>query len=203
MRNLVLLTFIAILGSAVVAQRPTFREQIAVAQADVTLSVFVDGPPVLVVDILKETDLVVRALIGQVEGHLSEDGREISTSYELLNPHVFFSATAATSSTPGETPPPLSLTVGGGAVRIDGFTATETYDNAPELSTGMEVIVLLHSHEGKYQIARGGIFGVRDSTIIPLVNMHGEQQKFSGMNADAFLAEVVTLRKQLQTTSPR
>jgi hypothetical protein len=53
MRNKVLLTFTVMLGSVVVAQRSTVREQIAVAQAGVTLTVSVDGPPFLFADILK------------------------------------------------------------------------------------------------------------------------------------------------------
>lgn len=63
MRNHVFVMFVVMLGSVVVAQRPTFRERIAVEQTDVALSVNVDGPRVVFEDILKATNLAVHRLL--------------------------------------------------------------------------------------------------------------------------------------------
>jgi hypothetical protein len=198
MRHQSFMISVVMLGSVLVAQSPSLRERVAEEQTDVDLTISVDGPPMVFANVLEDTILVVRAIVGQAVSHLSEDGRDIYTSYELLRPQVFFSATVAQASRPGVVPPRLSLRQRGGTVRIDRFNATVGYSDAAKLSPGMDVIVLLHPDGGQYRIAGGdGMFEVRDSRIVPLVGQGGEHQKFAGMNADAFLAELLTRLNRL------
>ena len=68
----------------------------------------------------------------------------------------------------------------------------------------MDVVLLLQSDKGKYSAAGGvGIFGVKDSVIVPLIDRGDEHLRFAGMKVEAFIADVVTLRKALQPRSPR
>src|SRR5688572_19187664 len=105
MRYHIIVTFVLILASRPIAQNPTLRELIAAQQTDVQLTVFTDSPAVMFANILRDTDLVVRATIGRAGSHLSKDDRDINTTYELLNPQIFYSATVATASRPGVVPP--------------------------------------------------------------------------------------------------
>jgi hypothetical protein len=187
--------FCLVVGTAAIAQDPTLRERVASAHENVQLHVSVDGPIVTTQQMLAETDVVVRGLLGPGVAHLSADERAIMTTYELVNPQVSFSKTTAQANRPGVVPRAISLTQPGGTVAIGEFTATVEYDDVPNLRSGMELIALLTDRQGQYFAARGiGLFEVHEARIVPIAKAR-ELRQFRGMAKDAFLEEVVRLRK--------
>ena len=199
MRGRSFVSFVLLLGTALAAQGPKLAERVAQERANVAVTINVDGPPLAFDRVLEKTDLVIRGVIGQAVPSLSDDGRDIYTTYQLVNSQVLFSANVQQLARPGM-PAPATLTQKGGSVIIDGFTASVGYDIVPELSLGMDVVALLHEDKGKYWPAADyGLFEVRNSLITPLVRRSGDHQRFAGMNADSFIAEVLALRKSLPT----
>ena len=98
-RRQVLTLFVLVSGTVVIAQRPTLREMVIEAQADVNVLVSANRPaPVPFARLLEITDHVVRATIGKSVSHLSEDGFDISTQFELTNQRVLFSANCYVST---------------------------------------------------------------------------------------------------------
>jgi hypothetical protein len=134
-------------------------------------------------------------------GQLSEDGTDISTTYQLVNPQVLFAANVQAVSRPGTAPPAITLKQRGGSVTIDGHVATVTYSDSAKLVTGMDVVLLLKGDEGDYRpAARLGIFAVQNSSIVPLVTQsEGDHMQFKGMNEKAFVSDVVARRQKLSS----
>jgi hypothetical protein len=189
------LLVVAALAVTAQAQVPTLRERVARERADISSTRNVEFPARSIAHVLKQTDLVVRGILGPPVAHLSADGHDIFTTYDLNAPQVLFSAKVAEVSRPGLSVTAIRLRQPGGRLQIDGFTATVRYDNAPSLSVGMDVVLLLRDDRGVYEAAGGaGIFQVRDDTIVPLGNHPADHRRFSGMRSDAFISEIVALR---------
>jgi hypothetical protein len=78
MRIQIVVACVLMLGVSAEAQRPTFREQVATSRSDVSVT---GSHPRFDFDrILRGTDVVVRAIVGQVQTYLSEDGADIFTT---------------------------------------------------------------------------------------------------------------------------
>jgi hypothetical protein len=199
MRTSAVIVFLFVAMSAN-AQGPTLPERIAAEHSSIAINVNVDGPTPTLERMLRETNMVVRATVGRAEGHLTPDGRDIYTTYELTSPRIAFSSTKAQMPRPGIIPPPLTLTQRGGTVSIGGYTATVHYDSGATLAPGMDIIGLLREDsEGHVPAASIGILQVRESAVVPLVRASGELQAFAGMNADSFVNEMVARRRHLQS----
>jgi len=176
------------------AQTLTLRERVARAHADVSINVNVDGSRVNFNRLIKETDLIVQAEIGDSTSLLSPDGKDIYTQYQLLSPRVLYSSPVDASAQPG-VPPPLVVTQSGGEVKIDGFTAKVLYDNTVILKPGTDVVLLLHRDNRTYRLAASvGAFEVWNSTIVPLAKSRGDHQKFDGMSVESFVQDVLARR---------
>ena len=122
------------------------------------------------VDLLRNTDLIVRGTVGEGRAYLSEDHLDVYTDYVLLNPAVLHGTVAGRSSNVPGLIPPLVVTQLGGAVQLGGVTFTQTEDGLPPLRPGMNCLLLLSRVGDKYHIA-GTFFGaleVRNEKVFPL-----------------------------------
>jgi hypothetical protein len=192
---------LALLGAQIFAlaqfQGPTLAERVATERTDVAVTINVDGPHSVFERTIGATDLVVRGQVGKATGHLTEDGRDIYTTYEILNPQVFFAARVQQLPWPGIAVP-LTFTQRGGTVEIAGHKASVSYDNVAKVRAGMEVILLLHERDGKnWPAGAGGIFEVQGSKVVPLSPQPGDHRKFDGVDANSFLSEVARKRREL------
>jgi hypothetical protein len=187
---------VLLLATTVVAQQPTLRELIAELHSDVALTVNVDGPPRVFADLLRATDRVVRAKIGNAVGRLTEDESDIVTTYELTGPQMLFSAKPPGLVRPGPSTEAFAFTQQGGTVLIDGFKATVRYDDTPKLTFGMDLVLLLKADKDTYRVVgQEGMFEVRESLIVPVGHGPGEHRSFAGMNVEKFVAEIVARRQ--------
>jgi hypothetical protein len=178
-------------------QGPTLAERVATEGTDIAMTINVDGPQSVFERTIGAADLVVRGQIGKATGHLTEDGRDIYTTYEILNPQVFFAAKVQQLPRPGIAVP-LTFTQRGGTVEIAGHKVTVTYDNVAKVRAGMEAILLLHERDGKnWPAGTGGIFEVQASKVVSISPRPGEHRRFDGVDANTFLSEVVGKRKKL------
>lgn len=183
----------------IVAQGPTLRERVARAGGDIEVTITGDGTVPTLSEVLVGTDIVVRASLGKSSASLSRDERNITTTYELSNQRILFSALPAQATRPGMIPRALTLTLPGGTVSIGAFTATVTYDDVPKLRPGMEVVALLRDVQGTFELAqRNGVFEIRDGRVVPLTRQASDGKKYEGVAADTFATQIVAMRKQLK-----
>jgi len=144
--------------------------------------------------------MVVRGKVGQAVARLSLDERDITTTYDILNPRILFSASPQTPTRPGEVQRTPTITVSGGTVRIGLYSATVTYDDAPKLKPGTEVIALLTDRKGELVPSNGvGLFEVRDGRIVPLAPARGEHQTVAGATAEEFVGNVTRSLNELRS----
>jgi len=189
-----------ILGGSAEAQRPTYRERVAAARSDVSVTVTGSHPRFDFDRILRGTDVVVRAIVGQAQTYLSKDGADIFTTHELLNPEVLFSVRPLPRVPPNEilAPMALALTQHGGTVPIEGFRATLLDSDTVALAFGMDVVLLLHEHDRKYWLSENyAVFQVLDAAIVPLGRVPDAPIQFSGMRADDFIGAILARRTQV------
>jgi hypothetical protein len=178
---------------------PTLVQRVEQLNENIEMVVRSDGPPVTLPQMLASTGIVVRGVIGEGVPQLTADGQSITTTYTITNPTVLFSATPTPVTAPGVTPRAVTITLPGGTLPVGRFSATIHYKNSPKVTGGMNVIALLQNREGKYVPAGGaGVFEVRQGRIAALSTRRGAHQQFSGMVADDFVSQIVTMRKNVQ-----
>jgi hypothetical protein len=185
-------------GMIVVIQELTLAERVAATQQDIMITVNADGPLPSVDEGLRDTDIIVRGVVGASEAHLSKDGRSIYTTHSLINARVAYSNRAQPVLPPGVTPKPFALTLPGGVVRIGNFSATIHFDVVPELKPGMEIIAFLKERDGAYGMAsRSVILQVRQSVIEVLSPRAGEYAELVGAAPEAALSTLVNRKTAL------
>jgi len=180
--------------------RPSLRERVAEEHADVNVTINADGPAPTFSQVRSGTHIVVRGKIGQGVARLSPDERDITTTYDILNPRILFSASPQKPTRPGEVERTPTITVSGGTVRIGSYSATVTYDDVPKLKQGSDVIALLTDQKGEFVPSnRVGLFEVRAGRIVPLAPERGEHQKFAGATAEEFVGNVTRSLNELRS----
>lgn len=180
------------------AQELTLVQRVEQLNESIEMVAISDGPDVTLPQMLASTGMVVRGIIGEGIPQLTPDGQSITTTYTITNPTVLFSATPQVTA-PGFTPRAVTITLPGGTLPVGRFSATIHYKNGPKLTRGMNVIALLQNREGKDVPAGGaGVFEVRQGRIAALSTRTGAHQQFSGMVADDFVSQIVTMRKNVQ-----
>ncbi len=76
---------------ALAAQELTIPERVA-RGATGRFSNIPSGKPPSVSDVLSRTDLIVRGIVGDSHGYLSDDLMEVDMDYELKNPVILYDA---------------------------------------------------------------------------------------------------------------
>jgi hypothetical protein len=203
MRTSIVIAIVVALGLSAAAQQQTLREQVNTLRRDVSITVTGSHLKFDFDRVLRGTDIVVRAIVGRAETYLSEDGTDIYTTHELINPDVQFAVKAPTTALPSNLRAPLAfaLTQRGGAISIDGFIASVKDADTVPLTYGMDVVVFLQEHAKRYWLSDSyAVFQVQDGAVVPLSRRSdGNNDSFAGMAVQTFLADVVSRRSQLAT----
>jgi len=176
----------------------TLAQRVEQANESIELVIIADGPAVTLSQMIASTDLVVRGVVGEGVAQFTPDGQSITTTSIITNPTILFSAMPPVMTAPGVVPRPLTITLPGGTVRVGQFFATVHYVEVTELKRGMSVIALLQDRGGKYIPAAGaGVFEVNQGRVANLFARRGGHHEFSGMTADEFVSQIVTMRKNV------
>jgi hypothetical protein len=179
-------------------QQPTLAQRVEQANGSIELVVIADGTAVTLSQMIASTDLIVRGVVGEGVAQFTPDGQSITTTYIITNPTILFSAMPPVVTAPGVVPRPLTITMPGGTVAVGQFFATVHYAEVTEVKRGMGVIALLQDRGGKYTPAAGaGVFEVNQGRVATLFARRGGHHEFSGMTADEFVSQIVTMRKNL------
>ena len=183
------------LGGIALAQGPTLRQRVELANDSVVVIIKSDSQPVTLNDILDQTDVIARGVVGASTSKLTPDESDVFTTFELAGPKVAFQANPPQLIRPGVVPRPVSVTVKGGTVTIGSHTVTVNYPDLPTLKPGMEIIALLSDRDSKYVPAAGqGLVAVRNGRVELLSHARPALQNFGGAVADEVLNQIATIR---------
>jgi hypothetical protein len=146
------------------------------------------GQPPTVDQLLRNADVVVRAVIGPARSHLTDDQREIQTDYSVSNPVILFSATRLASSN-------LLVVLQGGSVTINGLTFTSESEALPALKEGAEYLLILRHVGDAYEVSGPylGAFEIERGTVRVATRKQGFGREFDGAHAAALESKVAEI----------
>jgi hypothetical protein len=149
------------------------------------------GTPPTVVDVLRDTDLIVRGTLGKSHSYLSPDQREVLTDYDVLKPEFLFERQLPAAAQPG-VPRAVTLTLLGGSVSVGGFTYTFTDKAVQPLNTGTTCLLLLKKVAGRYRLAGDylGIFKIDDDKLVPFTGKQGFAAELRNTKSSRAIAEM-------------
>lgn len=165
----------------------------------VHISIVSDSPPPPPFEnIIRATDMIVRATVGPSSARLTPDDRNIVTTFELLNPLVLFAAKAQSVERPS-VPSKMMFTLQGGTVVLNDCKATVAYGGMPDVRTGADVIFLMReTPDGTFAPIHMGMFEVARSGIHAMLGESGEHQKFEGRPVAEVVADILAARKAVK-----
>ena len=186
-----LLALLPAFGLSAMAQ--TLRDY----QCGTTVTVSSTRPITFMKDVVAQADLIVRAGIGRGTSHLSNDAREIFTTYELVTPRVLFTSRSVPPRFGLDSAGLLVMAQRGGTIFRDGRTDCPLSMSDSETTTltpGMDAVLLLTMWDGQFY-GFDGVFEVRDSGIVLPKAAPNDGEQFKGMPVDRFIAHVLALKQ--------
>lgn len=132
-----------------------------------------DYSPKDVESLARESDVVLRGRLARIKTYLGPNEDRILTDYRIhVEQLIAGSLPLITSKVPGTTPP-LTLTVYGGELTVEGVLVRATDPNRAEIVNGRSYLLFLtpsrRGEPGSYEIYYGGIFEVSDDKVAPLL----------------------------------
>jgi hypothetical protein len=149
------------------------------------------GPLPTLDRILLKTDLVVSGVIGESRSYLSDDQMDVRTDYEILAPVILYESVAIPA---GQLPTrPVTVTMLGGVITINGLTYTSTHRALPRLESGTEALFLLRQIGSRFFIggAYYGVFGMLGGKLMPLSTKQGFAQELYDLPVAQATDEIV------------
>jgi hypothetical protein len=148
--------------------------------------------PTTIEAVVADATAVVQATLVRGRTYLDSTGNFIGTDYGILSPIIIAGALGLPpASMPGPTPP-LTLTVFGGEVAIEGVTFRATDGHFEPITDGGQYLIFLRPGRppgpGRYEIYYGAIFEVSQGAARPL--LRNADDVFRG-TADARLTDLI------------
>lgn len=103
-------------------------------------------------DVLRETDMVVRGIVRESTGYLSENQQDVYTEYTISPATILYSAVAMVSPEPGRISR-INISQIGGTIVLNGQKFTQTEHGLAPLKAGAEVVLLLKHLGSRWHIA--------------------------------------------------
>ena len=194
--SLTVLAFVLTLSSVGHAQSETVHEAIA-RGATGRVSTAPSGHPPTVTDLLRETDIVVRGIIGQPRAYLSGDKRDVYTDYALKNPAILYAKQVLSSAVPGASAD-VTVTQLGGTIEVNGVKFTQQENGLLPLEPGVEGLFLLKRVDNRYQIAGTyfGAFRIAAGRVTPFTMRQSFAPEYRDASTEHAVAEIM---RQLRT----
>jgi hypothetical protein len=124
-------------------------------------------------EVATQADVVLQGTLLRSRSYLGATADRVLTDYLIEAPQVISgSLPTLTAVTPG-TAPPLTLTVYGGEVTVEGVRIRSTDNNRAAIDDGANYVVALRRSRalkpGHYEVYNGAIFEVKDGRVTPLI----------------------------------
>lgn len=153
------------------------------------------GRPPSIEQVLRETDVIVRGVVGQPVSYLSDDQRNVYTDYPIHAPVI------VQSREPLSAMSAIAVTQLGGTVVIDKKSFTQIEDGLRALEPGTEGLFLLKQIGKRLMIAEVffGAFRISDEKLFPLTSKQGFASDYAGRSVDEAASHFADLlRKNIQ-----
>jgi hypothetical protein len=189
--SVLILAFAASAVAAANGQGQTILEMLA-AGATGRVRTVPSGAPPTIAELLQDTDVIVRGIVGQPRRYLSEDQRDVFTDYPILNPWYVYQPVLVTSKTPSA-PGVVVVTQLGGAVTVNGARFTQTEEGLLPLESGIEGLFFLKRDRGRLFIVGTffGAFRVVDGKLVPLTPKVGFAPEYRDLSVGEALEHMI------------
>lgn len=159
------------------------------------------GQPPAVDLVLRETDVVIRGILGSSRSYLSADEMRVYTDYTLSFPAVLFDRRPE----PSRNSQPLTsatVTFLGGEVNVNGLTFSSVHQALPLPEPGTECVLFLTQEDGQLVVAGQyyGAFAVTGDQLMPL---SAKRDYAAGLRGQSAAVVLGTLAKRLDVIHGR
>ncbi len=122
-------------------------------------------------------ELIVDATVTRQRSYLTSNEQHILTDYQVVPIRVLAGTIPVTRASPGSSP--LILTVYGGEMTIEGFTAYVVDHAVKPPESGRRYLLFMRPFgtDGHYQLYKAGAFEVRDQELRSLLTRDGQLLK--------------------------
>ena len=175
--------FVVLFASVASGQQLTIPEAVAKGSTG-SIASKPSGPVPPLREIVRASDVIVTALVGGGQGHLSSDQLEVYTDYSLREVTVLYEK-GSPKSLP-EHPQTMTVTILGGTVMVNGVTFTHWEKALPPLETGTRVLLMLQRDDNGFAITRKyyGVFDISTGTFQPQLPREDFAQDYRGRPID-------------------
>lgn len=158
----------------------------------------------MVDQVLENTDLIVRGLVGPPRGYLAEDQAEVLTDYPIRNVTVLYSRDKLLADSPS-TEGAVTVTILGGQIEINRLTFTSRHGALPALVPESDVLLCLHRDGTKYVPALRyfGAFAVRNGEVVPLTRKEGFASELRGVPVEQVVATWLVRAQRLHARTAK
>lgn len=191
-----------LLGDPAIAQLKTIPQQLAEQGTDLMSGATVPSGASPDLDVvLRDSEMIVRGVVGNPRSYLSDDQTTICSDYPILEPVILFDTMIASSSKPGPPEIEIVVTLEGGKLTLGGLTFTVTPGGLPGLEPGSECLLLLKRLRGKLYVAGDGYLGAfgisPDEKLTPLTGARDFAPAYRGVAATAAVNNIVARRQSI------
>ena len=189
-RSLVVLG-VCVLSISIEGQRQTIPQAVASGARGRTRTA-PSGRPPDVAEVLRQTNVIVRGIVGQPISRLSDDEFDVYTDYEILDSTVLYADVVFGTAKAGAAPA-VVVTQLGGTAAVNGIPYTQKEEGLDPLRSGMEAVFLLERVDGKLQIAGTffGVFEISGGDLRPLTSRDTFALEYRGVQATAAVDDLV------------
>jgi len=185
--------------NAVAAQQKTIPEQLAQAGRDLRNGATIpSGRAPDIDEVLQETDLIVRGIVGEPKSYLSDNQLTVFSDYPIEKAGVLFDTLVISTPTPGF--PKIVVTIEGGTVVVGGLKYILSPGALAPLHPSSEVLLLLRRVKDRLQIAGFGylgVFQIEQNTLVPLTGVRTFATEYRGMETSTAINSVVSRRQSI------
>ena len=142
-------------------------------------------------ELLRETDLAVRGVVGEPTSYLSEDQTDVYTDYPIHAPIILFAKDERAQW------PTVTLTQLGGALVVDGKPYKQIEQGLAPLEPGMEGVFLLKRVGKRFMVAGTfyGAFRISDAKMTPLTTRNDFAPELRDVEVDTAIANILDVRR--------
>ena len=170
----------------------TLRDMVRERNEPINRIMISDPAPLSFQQLVDASDIIVRGTVASATARLSDDETMIYTDYALTNIQYIVPADAVLAPRPGMGPPPVTVTVRGGVLTLEGHQVQVLYKNLPRLPLGLDGLFFLTQRGRETHVAfdDAGVFEIREGEAVGLGTNRGPPAAVRRRPLDEMLSDI-------------